>query len=294
MSLKIKENILQVRRMLCLEAAVRYGSISKAADNNNMKQSNLSVQIKELEAELGEPLVSRVYNGVKLTEAGQVVYSRVCDLHNIINKINDLNIQIFHMAGTIRLWTSDGLGIGYLSECFPEFYTLYPKVRVEILCSLEMPKLDEFDLAIVYKKPTDKFLHIVDKYDLKFGLYASKEYLAKFGCPKSFKDIEQNHRICTRDTYITAWSQWAELMEKAQYVAATTNSSAMLRQLIVDGVGLGLLPQSVATKEENLVHLSKIKLNFHHEFWLVVRQDVKNVDKIAALVEFIKKASKSL
>ena len=87
MSLKIKENILQVRRMLCLEAAVRYGSISKAADNNNMKQSNLSVQIKELEAELGEPLVSRVYNGVKLTEAGQVVYSRVCDLHNIINKI---------------------------------------------------------------------------------------------------------------------------------------------------------------------------------------------------------------
>ena len=68
MSLKIKETILQVRRMLCLEAAVRYGSISKAAEKNNMKQSNLSVQIKELESELGEQLISRVYNGIKLTE----------------------------------------------------------------------------------------------------------------------------------------------------------------------------------------------------------------------------------
>lgn len=294
MSLKIKETVLQVRRMLCLEAAVRYGSISKAADKNNMKQSNLSVQIKELEAELGEQLLSRVYNGVKLTEAGEVVYSHVCDLTNIIGKINDLNIKAFHTGGTIRLWTSDGLGVGYLSECFPEFYSLYPNVRVEILCSLDMPKLDEFDLAIVYKAPNDKFLQTVEKYDLKFGLYASKAYLAKFGYPKSIKDIEQNHRICTRDSYIAAWPQWAELMEKAQYVATITNSSAMLRQLITDGVGIGLLPQSLADKEANLVNLSGIKLKIHHEFWVVVRKDVKNVDKIIALLEFIKKFSKTL
>lgn len=294
MSLKIKETILQVRRMLCLEAAVRYGSISKAAEKNNMKQSNLSVQIKELESELGEQLISRVYNGIKLTEAGQTVYSYICDLNTIICKINDLNIGSFNTEGTIRLWTSDGLGVAYLSECLPEFYTLYPKVRVEILCSLEMPKPDEFDLAIVYKKTDDKFLKIIDKYDLKFGLYASKEYLAKFGNPKNTHDIEQNHRICTRDTYVTAWPQWAEVLAKANYVAAVTNSSAMLRQLINDGVGIGLLPQSVANKEENLIRLAKIKLKFSHEFWLVARREVKDADKIKALLCFIQKVSGGL
>ena len=66
----IKDAILRVRQLLCLSSAVKYGSISKAAEKNNMKQSNLSVQIRQLEEELGENLITRVHNGVKITEAG--------------------------------------------------------------------------------------------------------------------------------------------------------------------------------------------------------------------------------
>ncbi len=294
MGLKIKEAILKARRLLCLEAVVRYGSISKAAERNNMKQSNLSVQIKELEEDFGEPLVTRVYNGIKLTEAGHIVYSQSCDLMNVIGKIRDTNLKACRMEGVIRLWTSDGLGIGYIADCFPEFYAAYPKVKIEISCSLDMPKSDQFDLAVVYKEPLDKFLKIVDKYDLVFNLYASKEYLARFGYPKSLKDIAENHRLCTRENYSGVWNKWAEVINDAKNVAAITNSSAMLLQLIKDGIGIGLLPKATADKEETLVCLSKIKLNLSHEFWLVVRREVKDVDKIKALLEFVKKASQRL
>ena len=34
----IKESVLRVRQLLCLSSAVKYGSISKAAEKNNMKQ----------------------------------------------------------------------------------------------------------------------------------------------------------------------------------------------------------------------------------------------------------------
>ena len=294
MSLKIKEAILKARRLLCLEAAVRYGSISKAADRNNMKQSNLSVQIKELEDELGEPLVTRVYNGVKLTEAGRLIYAQSCDLMNVINKIHDVDLKTCRMEGVIRLWTSDGLGVGYIADCFPQFYAAYPKVKIDISCSLDMPKSDQFDLAVVYKEPLDKFLKVVDKYDLSFGLYASKEYLARFGYPKSLNDIMQNHRLCTRENYAGVWAKWADILAKTQNVAAVTNSSAMLLQLVKDGIGIGLLPKATADKEEMLVALSKIRLNLHHEFWLVVRREVKDVDKVKALLEFVKKASQRL
>ena len=118
----IKNSLIRVRQLLCLSSAVKYGSISKAAEKNNMKQSNLSVQIRQLEEELGEVLISRIHNGVKITEAGNEVYSIACNLENIINRSYNLNIKAFRVSGDIRLWTTDGLGIGYVSDCFSEFY----------------------------------------------------------------------------------------------------------------------------------------------------------------------------
>ena len=294
MGLKVKQAILKVRQMLCLGEAVHYGSISKAAEKNAMKQSNFSVQIKQLEEESGERLIIRLPHGIKLTEAGEKLYALVCDLENVLNKTSDLNLKVFHISGAIRLWTSDGLGIGYLSDCLSDFYLKYPGVNVEILCSLEMPKADQFDMAIVYSEPAGNAFKIIDKFDLAFSLYASKEYLFRFGYPKSLKDIQENHRICNRINYTSVWREWENIIRGAKQVSATTNSSAMLLQLIKNGIGIGLLPQGTADKETDLIRLGKIKLKLHHKFWIVVRKEVKDVDKITALVRFIEEASQKL
>ncbi len=294
MGLKIKETILKVRQLMCLEAAVKYGSISKAAEKNNMKQSNMSIQIKQLEEELGESLINRVYNGIKLTEAGRELYSLACDLKNIVNRTENIKIKAFRVAGSIRLWTSDGLGIGYIAQCFPDFYACYPKVNIDVICSLDMPQPDQFDMAVVFEQPTDANLKIIDSYNLKFGFFAAKEYLSRFGYPKSIKDIQENHRLCTRVNYASVWPKWQSLLEESKHLAAVTNSSAMLLELIKDGIGIGLLPLGTALKEESLVHLDKIKLNLSHKFWIVVRQEVKDVDKIKALLKFIENASRRL
>ena len=280
--------------MLCLSEAVHYGSISKAAEKNAMKQSNFSVQIKQLEEEVGEQLILRLSHGVKLTEAGQKLYTLVCDLENVLNKVSNLDLDVFHVGGAVRLWTSDGLGIGYLSECLSDFYTRYPRVNVEILCSLEMPKPDQFDMAIVYSEPKDKVFKIIDKFDLRFSLYASRKYLGDFGYPKNQKDILENHRLCARENYASVWPAWASFIQNSKHLAATTNSSAMLLQLIKKGIGIGLLPCATAEKESDLVRLPDFKLNFHHKFWIVVRQEVKDIDKIKALTGFIEEKSKTL
>lgn len=294
MSMKIKRTLLKARQMLCLEAAVRYGSISKAAEKNNMKQSNLSVQIKLLEEELGETLLTRVSHGIKLTEPGYEIYSMACDLRNVINKAENLNIKAFRIEGAIRLWTSDGLGIGYLSDCFADFYLHYPKVKIEVFCSLDIPEPDQFDMAIVYEEPTSKALKVVNKYELNFGMFASKQYLSRYGCPKNMKDVLENHRICTRSNYTSVWPKWKEVTDQAKQIAATTNSSAMLLQLIKDGIGIGLLPVATANKEPDLIYLSNLKLYLKHKFWIVVRDEVKNLDKIVSLIKFIEAGSQKL
>lgn len=294
MSIKIKQFELLVRRMLCFQEAGNCGSISKAAEKNCMKQSNFSVNIRDLEDNFGEKLLTRVYNGIKLTEAGREVYMLSFELTNVLNKINNAKIKSSGGAGAIRLWTSDGLGTGYLSKSFPEFYLNYPNVNIEVICSLEMPRLDQFDMAVVYEKPESSQLVTVGEYNLTFGLFASKEYLARYGCPRSMDDILQNHRICTRANYASVWKKWEAVLEKASYVATITNSSSMLLQLVKDGIGIGLLPIGTTTHETDLIRLSKIKTSFEHKFWIVVRKDVKDVDKIKALLNFIEHASAKL
>ena len=289
----IKRSILRIRELLCLSEAIKYGSISKAAQKNNMKQANLSYQIKMLEDELGENLLERVYNGVRISEAGRDVYALACDLENIINKSRNLNIKAFKVSGDIRLWTSDGLGISYISDCFSEFYTKYPKVNIEVFCSLDMPKPEQFDMAVLYEKPKDTSLKIIAEYNLKFGIFASKFYLSQFGFPKNIKEIQENHRICTKLNYANIWEKWENVIKNAKNISASTNSSAMLLHLIKDGIGIGILPIGISSNDSSLVRvLNKFTLN--HKCWLVVREEVKDIDKIKALTSFIKGASDKL
>ncbi len=294
MGIKLKEALIKARQLLCFEAAIRYGSITQAAQKSFMKQSNLSVQIKELEDCVGEKLLTRIHNGVKLTEAGKEIYPIACDLYNILNKTNRMSLKSVQMSGAIRLWTSDGLAASYVSECFPEFYLSYPNVKIDVTCSLDMPQPELFDMAVVYDLPTDSSWKVIGKYTLKFGLFASKEYLSRFGYPKSIKDIQENHRICTRENYAEVWDKWKEFLDGSQNVCSTTNSSSMLLNLIKCGIGIGLLPLGTAQEENNLTHLSKIRLSLKHQFWLVVRSDVQNMDKVKALTGFIDHTSQKL
>lgn len=290
----IKNSLIRVRQLLCLSSAVKYGSISKAAEKNNMKQSNLSVQIRQLEEELGEVLISRIHNGVKITEAGNEVYSIACNLENIINRSYNLNIKAFRVSGDIRLWTTDGLGIGYVSDCFSEFYGKYPNVNIEVLCSQDRPKPDQFDMAMIYEEPKDNSLKIIKCYDLKFSFFASKTYLSRFGYPKSIKDVQENHRVCNKSNYSEVWKKWDMFISDVKNISASTNSSTMLLQLIKDGIGIGFLPKGIASKEHELIELSNLNLNLSHKYWLVVRNEVKDIDKIKALTKFIKDVSDQL
>ena len=53
---------------------VKSNSISKAAENLHLTQPGLSMQLKNLEKELGVTLLNRSNKGVEMTEEGKVVF----------------------------------------------------------------------------------------------------------------------------------------------------------------------------------------------------------------------------
>lgn len=275
--------------------AAKHGTVSNAALESGMKQSNFSNCIRELEKKLKCELFNRVHNGVRLTENGKEFFKIGCDLDNALFKIDNYSTAETKISGDVKLWLSEGLGATYLSSSLPKFLMQYPDVHIDIFCSIESPKIiQETDMAIVYEEPKQNDAVIISKNELKFGLFASKDYLANYGCPKSLDDLKQNHKICDRSNFVDVWPVWRDIIENSAHVVTTTNSTAMLMRLTTDGIGVGLHPLGVAGHEENLIHLPLLSDEIRHPFWIVSHAVSKDVPKIRALIDYIKKEASQL
>ena len=77
-----------------------------------------------------------------------------------------------------------------------EFLDLYPDVRVELILSNEELDLAmrEADVAIRLRRPAQPDLIQRRLFTVHFHAYASKDYIKRFGEPKSLEDLD-NHRI---------------------------------------------------------------------------------------------------
>ena len=120
--------ILQV--LYVLEVA-RQNSISKAAENLFVSQPALSLQIKNLEAELGYDLFTRTSKGISLTELGQ----RFCEDAQVMADswhTFESKVQAQSRDGCRRLRVGMGCRV-YSNRLFEDvvrFFELHPNIEV--------------------------------------------------------------------------------------------------------------------------------------------------------------------
>lgn len=137
-------------RMKCFTEVARYRSISKAAKQMNMTQPAMSVQIKELEREVGFPIVVREKRGVALTASGSILndgFRQILKLYDSVltsaklNYNQDLRLSIgFH--GPLG-WARLNLLIARFTKKFPDVVvTVFHQQWRELAMSVDMGILD--------------------------------------------------------------------------------------------------------------------------------------------------------
>lgn len=291
----IDKNIDTIKVLLQFAEVAKTGNISQAAKKINIKQSNLSTVISNLEAQHGGKLFIRDGKGVRLTEAGIELFEITSQIEQVIHKSATFSTTGHQVSGDVRIWISDALGGFIISEYLSEFYNLYPEVHLTFKCSIEAPKmLHEADMAIVYEEPTFKEAVIISKNNLKFGLFASQKYLSTYGCPKDMEDLIKNHHICNRDNYASVWPQWQKILEEGINISNTCDASSMLLSFTKAGAGIALHPLSIGNKENDLIHLDKLGLVLEHNFWIISHKNTKDIPKVRALIDHIKEATQNI
>jgi LysR family transcriptional regulator, hydrogen peroxide-inducible genes activator len=132
--------MLTLRQLRYLDALARHGNFGRAAEECAISQPALSMQIRELEHELGVDLVARRHGVNVLTEAGTEVARRAGP---ILSATRDLADCVRHagllLSGSLRLGVIPTLAPYVLPLLLPELHRTHPDLV--LICSKPKPRL---------------------------------------------------------------------------------------------------------------------------------------------------------
>lgn len=122
---------MELRHLRYFAAVAAHGSFNRAAHNLHLTQPALSRQVKDLEDELGVPLLVRGTNAVTLTEAGEIFYEEARDLlaraDQAIQRVRgEARYEI------LRVGYGPSLTAGIMPRAFERFQAAVPRVRIEL------------------------------------------------------------------------------------------------------------------------------------------------------------------
>ncbi len=285
--MNIHDKVTFIRSLACLSGTIEAGSYTKAAQFLNMDQPAISRQVKKLENLLSTKLLSPTSRGMIPTHEGKEINKYAKKFDALFYELQNYSLDKHCISGRIRISITDGIGI-YLMPHLVEFQNIYPKVCIEIISTHNETDLKDrkSDIAISYQYPANDDSLVLKQYERKFGLFASKSYIKKFGMPKDINDLLDNHYICNRQEYLDNWNEWKELYAKAKHIAASFDSSNLLIQATNNGLGISIQPLNFGKVQDNWIYLD-MGITFCHPCWVASHYDDKETEKIKVMLNYI-------
>lgn len=145
---------MELRTLQYFVTVVKEGNITKAAQALHMTQPALSIQIKDLEEELGTPLLNRGNRHITLTTEGNFFYQKAREILGLVNFTRETLEGFSEINGTLYLGGTDSQ---YNEELFKTFHQLrqeYPQINLNFLSGTiedTFKRLDsgDIDFAII-------------------------------------------------------------------------------------------------------------------------------------------------
>lgn len=222
---------------------VEAGSLSAAARALGMSPGQVSKRLARLEAGLGVRLAHRTTRALTLTEAGAAFHGEIADVMARLKAAEDRLIGARDVpSGRLRVSAPTSFGRLHVAPHLDAFMRACPAVELEIELSDGFSDIiaERIDVAIRITAAPEARLGARRLATSRRILCASPAYLAECGAPRSIAELK-DHRL------LAAQGQLPWLMNAAGRrvtIAGTshvrTNSSEIVRELALHGVGIAL------------------------------------------------------
>ncbi|WP_168193816.1 LysR family transcriptional regulator [Lysinibacillus sp. SGAir0095] len=122
---------MEFRNIITFLCVAEIGSFTGAASQLGYVQSTVTIQIKQLEEELGTVLFNRIGKRVELTANGQSFMHYANQLVTISEQAKLIGKRPEKMEGNLHIGILESLLIWVLSEKLPQYYSLFPLIKVQ-------------------------------------------------------------------------------------------------------------------------------------------------------------------
>ena len=238
--------------MVIFAAIVDHGGVTAASRALKLPKSNVSRRLAQLEDKLGVRLLERTTRKTHLTEIGGIYY-RHC--RRIVEEIEHADLSIAQSLevprGTLRVSTSVTVGQHLIAPLLPGFIKTYPEVRMSLQLSNRRVDLVEegYDLAIRVGRLEDSSLISRSLGGSELGIYGASKYLENHRAPKSPAAL--NKHDCLVMSHAETGHVWnltgpSGIKRVEIEPRAIVNDFAVLEQMVLEGLGVALLPNYLA------------------------------------------------
>ena len=236
------------RQLKALDQVARLGSVSRAAEELNLTQPAVSLQIRLLEEAVGAALLQRVGRGVQLTTAGEIVgrYAREI-LHLWSEAADEVTALTGVLGGTLRIGaitTAEYLIPPLLvkfTETRPQVKTYFKVGNREDI--VRMLAAHEIDLAVMGSPPKELRTHAVEfaKHPMVFVAAPGHPLMRRKRV--ALKDIEAAHLLVRERGAGTRTT--VENLFKASglkfHLGSELSSNEAIKQMAEAGLGIAFL-----------------------------------------------------
>ncbi len=260
---------MEFRELKTFQVVASLLSFNQAANILHLAQSTVSAQIRSLENSLGKELFHRSGRTISLSPAGVKLLNYTQRLVNIEKEILSSFGNLEEKYGTLIIKTPQSVSSYFLPELIKEFQIIFPKIGFDIdWCTsynlLDLLNSGTIDLAfLITDSFKDKDLQIEELTDIKLVLAVHPDDdLAK---NKTIRIEDLNHQ---NFIFVKSDCSYSNILMNLLLNAHVEpnkiieiNSLQAVKDLVVLGNGIALLPEFVIQDEIKEGLMKKIELN---------------------------------
>ena len=246
--------------MMVFLAVVETGSFTLAADRLGTPKANVSRKVSRLEQNLSVTLLERSTRSQHLTEAGRRYLQHCKRIHTEIDLATASVCELFQSyTGELKIGASVATGQQILRPALGRFMHQYPELKVQLnLVNRRVDFIEEgFDVVIRIGQLNDSMLIAKKLGTVSRKLFASPAYLAEESKPEQAAQLTEHQllimnpfsKTINSDLKLDLLSKQGESFSLDCRPRLLVDDFAMLKQAIVDGLGIAVLPDYMSRQE---------------------------------------------
>lgn len=243
--------MLHSRAAIYFDEVAKRGSIRGASETLHIAPSAIDRQILLLEEHLGVPLFDRMPHGLRLTSAGELLVESVRRWRRDADRVQT---QIDDLRGLRRGKVSTAIvegAIEFFSRCLKDFHLGYSAIGHSITVSGSQAVASSVltgaaEVGITFNPPDTVALRVERTLIYQLGLVvrpdhdlAGETQLRVIDC-LDYPLVVPEDNVSLRTIIDQAWHKSTGEPVRA---AATATSIALLKSLVLNGIGAGLLTE---------------------------------------------------